>query len=70
MAQDFLKLVYASNPGIRYRYFGGVDADGFWIHHLCEATGGYFEPFAMSADKLQKPAYVMCLHPLSHNDSA
>lgn len=67
--RDFLRLVHASNPQVRYKHFGDIDAGGFWIHHnLCDITGVKFELFGMSVRELQNREYAMCLHQLSSND--
>lgn len=67
--RDFLKLVYTSNPDVKYKHFGDIDAGGFWIHHnLCEVTGVNFELFGMSVKELQNKEYIRCLHQLSSND--
>ena len=67
--RDFIKLVYASNPNVRYEHFGDMDAGGFWIHHnLCEVTGVRVELFGMSIRELQNTEHARCLHQLSEND--
>lgn len=67
--RDFIKMVYASNPDVRYMHFGDIDAGGFWIHrNLCEVTGVDFGLFGMSVIELQNSAYASCLHKLTAND--
>lgn len=67
--RDFIKLVFASNPEVKYKHFGDIDAGGFWIHHsLCASTGVAFSLYSMSVEELVNPEYKSCLHKLTDND--
>ncbi|MBO2536540.1 Wadjet anti-phage system protein JetD domain-containing protein [Rummeliibacillus suwonensis] len=67
--RDFIKLIYRTNPNVRYMHFGDIDAGGFWIHHnLCEITGIDFALFCMSSDELRNIEYESCLLCLTDKD--
>ncbi len=49
--RDFLKSLYAKNPGIDYCHFGDIDAGGFYIYeHLKKKTGIPFITMNMDED--------------------
>ena len=67
--RDFLKTIYACNPGLTFLHFGDIDAGGFYIHeHLCRVTGIPFQMYRMSRAELQDPRFKSCLHPLTKQD--
>ena len=65
--RDFLTMVYAENPGCRFRHFGDIDAGGFYIlEHLKLKTGIAFEPWGMDCAVLEK--YKDNVLPLTDRD--
>lgn len=65
--RDFLTMVYAENPGCRFRHFGDIDAGGFYIlEHLKLKTGVAFEPWGMDCAVLEK--YKDNVLPLTDRD--
>lgn len=67
--RDFLRMMYANNPGVQCFHFGDIDAGGFYIHeNLCRITGIPFGLYRMSVNELQDPRYESCLRSLSLND--
>ena len=67
--RDFLKKVYADNPGLSYLHFGDIDAGGLYIHeHLCRATGIPFGMYRMSMEELKDERFRFCRHSLSDQD--
>ena len=53
--RNFIKKVYALNPGKRYLHFGDIDAGGFYIlKHLRRMTDVDFIPYRMDVSTLEK----------------
>lgn len=67
--REFLKKVYADNPGLSFLHFGDIDAGGLYIHeHLCRVTGIPFSMYRMSQRELENERFRFCLHPLTEQD--
>lgn len=51
--REFIKKIYASNPGKSYCHFGDIDAGGFYIlEDLRNKTGIHFESLYMDVQTL------------------
>ncbi len=65
--QDLIRRMYEENPSLRWRHFGDMDPDGFYIlEHLRRGIGIDFEPIYMSCTYLKK--YKVFAKKLTKND--
>lgn len=65
--QKLIRKIYEANSQLRWKHFGDIDPDGFYIlEHLRKGTGIDFEPVYMDCEYLEK--YKDYTKKLTNND--
>lgn len=66
--QKFLAYIFKDNPSLKWKHFGDLDPDGFYIiEHLKENTGIDFKPEYMTIEYLKK--YSLYCKTMTENDN-